>query len=232
MTKTVVITGANRGIGFEMVKCYLANAEWQIIAACRTPDKATELQKLAEATDGDIEIVRLDVANAASVAAFAQAIGDRTIDVLINNAGVIGGDHQSLGNIDYDAWMETLAINTLGPIRVTEALIDNVRKSENGKIVAISSQLGAMQFQTQGRFAYNSSKAALNRAMTLLASQLRSENIIVAMYHPGWVQTDMGGQQADITPPESAKSLHQCFEKLSLADTGKFFKWNGEPHAW
>lgn len=232
MTKTVVITGANRGIGFELVKCYLANGDWQIIAACRTPEKATALQTLADATDGDIEIVQLDVASASSVSEFAKTIGDRKIDALINNAGVIGGDHQSLGDIDYDEWMETLAINTLGPVRVTEALIDNIRRSENGKIVAISSQLGAMQYQTQGRFAYNSSKAALNRAMTLLAGQLRSENIIVAMYHPGWVQTDMGGQQADITPPESAKSLHQCFEKLTLADTGKFFKWNGEPHAW
>lgn len=232
MTKTVVITGPNRGIGFELVKCYLANGDWQIIAACRTPEKATALQTLADATDGDIEIVQLDVASASSVAEFAKIIGDRKIDALINNAGVIGGDHQSLGDIDYDEWMETLAINTLGPVRVTEALIDNIRRSENGKIVAISSQLGAMQYQTQGRFAYNSSKAALNRAMTLLAGQLRSENIIVAMYHPGWVQTDMGGQQADITPPESAKSLYQCFEKLTLADTGKFFKWNGEPHAW
>lgn len=232
MTKTVVITGANRGIGFELVKCYLANGDWHIIAACRSPESAKALNSLADATDGDIEIVQLDVANADSVAAFASAIGDRKIDVLVNNAGVIGGDHQSLGDIDYDEWMETLAINTLGPVRVTEALIGNIRKSDNGKIVAISSQLGAMQYQTQGRFAYNTSKAALNRAMTLLASQLRSANIIVAMYHPGWVQTDMGGQQADITPPESANSLFQCFEKLVLADTGKFFKWNGEPHAW
>ncbi|MCZ4272933.1 SDR family oxidoreductase [Maritalea porphyrae] len=232
MTKTVVITGANRGIGFELVKCYLANGDWQIIAACRTPQKATALNDLADATDGDIEVVQLDVSSAQSVEAFSKAIGDRPIDILVNNAGVIGGEHQSLGDIDYDEWMETLAINTLGPIRVTEALIENIRKSKNGKIVAISSQLGAMQYQTQGRFAYNSSKAALNRTMTLLANQLRAENIAVAMYHPGWVQTDMGGQAADITPPQSASGLYQCFEKLSLADSGKFFKWNGEPHAW
>lgn len=231
MTKTVVISGANRGIGFEMVKCYLASRDWHIIAACRSPQSADELNALAKA-NSNIEVLQLDVADAKSVADFANTVGDRTVDLLINNAGVIGGDHQSLGDIDYDEWMQTLAINTLGPVRVTEALIDNVRQSENGKIVAISSQLGAMQYQTQGRFGYNSSKAGLNRNMTLLASQLRTDKIAVAMYHPGWVQTDMGGQEADITPSESAKALVKCFDELTLAGSGKFFKWNGEPHVW
>jgi len=231
MPKTVVITGANRGIGFEMVKCYLNEGQWHIIATCRSPEVADDLNTLAD-ENANIEIIKLDVSDAVSVFEFAKSVGNRPVDLLINNAGVIGGDHQSLGDIDYDEWMQTLAINTLGPIRVTEALIDNVRKAENGKIVAISSQLGAMQYQTQGRFAYNSSKAGLNRNMTLLASQLRADKIAVAMYHPGWVQTDMGGSSADITPPESAASLVKCFNKLTLADSGKFFKWNGETHAW
>lgn len=232
MTRTVVITGANRGIGLELVKCYLASGDWKIIAACRSPEKADALRDLAEKCDGDIQIAQLDIGDGNSIAAFAQQIGDQTVDLLINNAGIIGGDAQSLGEIDYQAWMETLAINTLGPVRVTEALLKNIKQSSNGKIVSISSQLGAMQYQTIGRFAYNSSKAALNRCVTLLANQLRADKIAVATYHPGWVKTDMGGDAADITPEESANGLYKCFEELDMAKTGKFFKWNGEPHVW
>jgi NAD(P)-dependent dehydrogenase (short-subunit alcohol dehydrogenase family) len=232
MSKTVVITGANRGIGFELIKCYLAAGDWKIIATCRSPQSAEQLHALADLSRGSLEILPLDVSDGSSVSNFAQQIGDQTIDLLINNAGVIGGEAQSLGEIDYQEWMETLAINTLGPVRVTEAILNNIKQSDNGKIVSISSQLGAMQYQTIGRFAYNSSKAALNRCVTLLANQLRADKIAVATYHPGWVKTDMGGDAADISPEESAKGLFQCFEGLTMANTGKFFKWNGEPHVW
>ena len=231
MTKTVVITGANRGIGLELVRCYLNDGGWQVIASCRNPDGADALKALS-ANNAQLEIAQLDVSDAGSIAAFKTELGARTIDVLVNNAGIIGGDKQSFGSIDYDDWMHTILVNSLSPIRVTEALIDNVRQSENGKIVSISSQLGAMQYQTRGRYAYNTSKAALNRALTLLANELRAENIAVGMYHPGWVQTDMGGAAADITPPESAAGLFNCFNALSLETTGEFKNWNGTTHAW
>ena len=231
MTRTVVITGANRGIGLELVKCYLNDGGWQVVATCRSPEAATALKNL-QSENNALEVEALDISDAASIGAFKSIVGDRTIDVLVNNAGIMGGDRQSFGAIDYDAWMHTLLVNSLSPIRVAEALIDNVRKSDDGKIVSISSQLGAMQYQTLGRYAYNSSKAALNRALTLLANELREEGIAVGMYHPGWVQTDMGGSAADITPEESANGLFNCFTKLSVQKTGEFLKWNGETHAW
>ncbi len=231
MTQTVVITGSNRGIGLELVKCYLSANDWNIVAACRTPDKADALKSLA-AENQNIEIVELDVSNAKSVTNFAKNVGERIIDVLVNNAGVIGGDHQSFGEVDYDAWMETFAINTLGPIRVSQALIDNVRKSENGKILTISSQMGALSRQSRGMYGYRSTKAAVNKAMQTLSVELHDEKIAVALFHPGWVKTDMGGGSAEITPQESAAGLFNCFNKLNMTDSGKFFKWNGEPHAW
>jgi len=231
MTKTVVITGANRGIGFELVKCYLGSDEWNVIAACRSPQSADALNALAQ-TSSAISVAELDVSDAASVTNFAKTVGEQSIDILVNNAGVIGGDNQSLGSIDYDEWMQTLAINTLGPIRVTEALLANLKSAGSAKIATVSSQLGAMQYDTIGRFGYNSSKAGVNRTMTLLANQLRDNQIAVGMYHPGWVQTDMGGSAADITPAQSAAGLFDCFNRLSLADSGKFYNWNGEPHAW
>jgi len=231
VTKTVVITGANRGIGFEMVKCYLSSGQWHVVAACRTPNSATVLNELAK-DNSALDILQLDVANAASVKQFKNQMGDRTVDLLVNNAGVIGGDRQAFGDIDYDEWIETFTINSLGPIRVAEALIGNVRKAEIGKIVTISSQMGALSRESRGSYAYRSTKAAVNKAMHTLSVELKEENIAVALYHPGWVQTDMGGPKAEITPVQSAEGLVSCFEKLTITDTGKFFKWNGEPHAW
>ncbi|MGJ8529704.1 SDR family oxidoreductase [Maritalea sp.] len=231
MTQTVVITGANRGIGLELVKCYLGDGDWHIVATCRTPEKADALKSLAD-DNPNVEIATLDVSNGASVANFAKYIGNKTVDVLVNNAGVIGGDHQSFGDIDFDAWIETFTINTLGPVRVSQALIENVRKSDNGKIVTISSQMGALGRESRGSYAYRSTKAAVNKAMQTLSVELRDENIAVTLYHPGWVKTDMGGSGAEITPQESAAGLFKCFSQLTLANSGKFFKWNGEPHVW
>ncbi len=228
---TVLITGANRGIGLELVRQY-ADAGDTVLACCRTPTEAKDLQALAAEHDARVSIHQLDVTDPESVNALREDIGDQPIDILINNAGVIGGDQQSAFDMDYDNWQDALAVNTIGPFRVVEALIDAVRKSANPKIITVSSQMGALSRKSKGSYAYRSSKAAVNKVMHVLAEDLRDEEIIVCPVHPGWVQTQMGGPNAEITPEESASGLRKWIAGLTLADSGQFFKWNGERHEW
>lgn len=229
--QTTLITGANRGIGLEVTRRF-SDAGWHVIACCREPFRAKELTALAEAADGRIEILPLNVTDEASVRALEATIKGRKIDVLLNNAGIIGGDHQSAFDMNYDVWLETLKVNTIAPFRMAEALIDNLRLSGDPRIVNISSQMGALSRRSSGSYAYRSSKAALNKVMQVLAEDLRSENIIVSLVHPGWVRTDMGGPSADISVVESGEGIFSLITKLQMADSGKFFKWNGEEHRW
>jgi NAD(P)-dependent dehydrogenase (short-subunit alcohol dehydrogenase family) len=138
---TVLVTGANRGIGFEFVRQY-ANDGARVVACARRPNDAKELLDLAAAASGRVAVHELDVASAKSVANLAAELALQPIDILINNAGVYGGTHQQPGDIDYDAWMRTLSVNTLGPVRVTEALRPNLTKGREKKIVAITSGMG------------------------------------------------------------------------------------------
>ena len=150
----------------------------------------------------------MDVGEGASIAAAAKAVGDAPIDVLINNAGVLGGNPQTLDSIDFDAWFDAL------------------------KIMTITSQLAASTWPFGGTYAYASAKAGVNKVMQTLAKDLKGDNIAVSMIHPGWVKTDMGGAGADITPEESASGIKSVIDGLGVGDSGKFYKWNGDIHAW
>lgn len=232
MTKTVLITGANRGIGLELVKRYLQEADWQVIATCRQPENAVELKQLVASSSNRLKILPLEVTDSASVLRISNELKDATIDVLINNAGIYNDKGQKFGAINYDNWAEAFNVNTLGPMRVTEALFDTLKRAKLAKIITISSQMGALGRKATGSFAYRSSKAAVNKAMQTLAYEIEQEDMMVALFHPGWVQTDMGGSEAEITPEESAASIFNTIDQLSKADNGKFFKWNGEIHPW
>lgn len=223
---TIVITGASRGIGRELASQYAAQGA-RVIATCRTQDAADAL-KAALGSDA-VTTPILDVSDGASVSAFASALGDTPIDVLINNAGVLG-DQFSFGNMDYDAWTNAFAINTLGPMRVTEALAGNL--VEGAKVITISSQMGSLLRDTQGSYPYRSTKAAVNKVVQLMAHDLKPRSITCITMHPGWVQTDMGGPSASITPEESASGIRNVIDGLTLAQTGSFIQWNGETHPW
>ena len=193
---STLITGANRGLGFEFARQYLADG-WQVYAACRNPQSASELRRLADASDDKLQILALDVIDPVSVQAAAAKLDGQTIDLLLNNAGIGGPRGQGVGNIDYEAWAKVLDVNTMGPLRVSEAFVDHVAQSERKLIVTITSGMGSLADNTSGgAYAYRSSKAAVNMVMRSLAIDLAPRGIACVVINPGWVLTDMGGPHA------------------------------------
>ena len=229
MRKTVVVTGAGRGIGRRLVELYLEAGD-QVVAGVRDPAAARELQQ--GSGGGDLEVCALDVRDGGSVRRLADALGVRPVDILINNAGVMGGDRQSLDDMDYDAWRDALEVNTLSPFRVTTALLPNLARSPQPKIITLTSQMGALSRNSPGVFAYRSSKAAANKVMQVMALELKARGMIVCPMHPGWVRTDMGGPTAAISVEESALGLLEVIDRLGLEDSGRFWTWDGVEHPW
>jgi len=224
----VLITGANRGIGLGLVKLF-ARDDWTVFAGARDPSAADELMQV----DGNVITLPLDVSDPASVAILSERLRGVEIDILIANAGIFGPRGLKIGELDYAAWAEVLAVNTLGPLRVAEAFLDHVRDGRERKIIAISSNMGSMTNNVAGgEYIYRSSKAALNAAMTSLAVDLRDEDITVAMLHPGWVQTEMGGPSAKISVDESVEGLYRAINGLEYENTGAFLDYQGEPLPW
>ncbi|MEM8766720.1 MAG: SDR family oxidoreductase [Pseudomonadota bacterium] len=226
---TVLITGANRGIGLEMVKLYAARGD-TVLACCRDKGAAEALA----AVEGNVEVIEVAVSQADSVAKLAADLGDRPIDLLINNAGMAGPayDQQNAYAMDFDGWAETFEVNTMAPVRVMQSLMGNLKASDDAKVVTITSQMGALSLDMPVAYAYCTSKAALNKFMKMAALELGKEGINVAVIHPGWVQTDMGGPNAEITPVESAEGIVNTIDGLNAETNGAFWKWNGEAHGW
>lgn len=230
--ETIVISGANRGIGLELVRRFLLAGK-HVVAGCRHPDHAEELRDLAD-TGGRLQILQLDVGDAGSVATFSKALKGQVVDVLVNNAGISGGKHQSLNDMDYAAWLHTFEINTLAPFRLASTLLPNLKLSRRARIVTVSSQMGAFAMAEMGvgHYAYCSAKTAVSRTMQLLATELKADGIIVCPVHPGWVRTDMGGPNAEISVEESGGGLFRLIENLTLAQSGRFWRWDGSEHPW
>lgn len=229
---TVLVTGANRGLGLEFARQYAA-AGWQVIAACRAPDAATDLHGLAAESGGRIRVIEMNVTDTASVRAAAATLKGEAIDLLLNNAGVGGPPGQQLGNLDYAAWARVLDINSLGPMRVVEAFLENVAKSGLKQIVTITSGMGSIEDNTSGgRYAYRSSKAAVNMVMKSLSVDLAPRGITCVVMNPGWVRTDMGGSGGKLSPAESIKAMRSVIATLKPEDSGKFLNYTGKPYAW
>jgi len=226
---TVFITGANKGIGLELCRHYASQGSL-VFASCRDMAKSEQLEQI----EGRLEILELDVSVPASVAGITEIIGTQPVDLLINNAGIMGPDtsDQTAVNMDFEGWAETFAVNTMGPIRVMQALLPNLKSGSNPRVVNITSQMGAISLDMPLAFAYCSSKAALNKFTRLAAGSLAEEGIAVCLIHPGWVKTDMGGEGAEITPVQSAAGIAETIESLNKNTTGSFWKWNGELHEW
>jgi NAD(P)-dependent dehydrogenase (short-subunit alcohol dehydrogenase family) len=232
MMPSTLITGANRGLGLEFARQYLADG-WQVYAACRDPSSAFELGHVADGSGGRLQVLSLDVTDLASVMAAALELRGKPIDLLLNNAGVGGPRGQTIGNIDYETWGHVLDVNTLGPMRVAEAFVDNVAQSERKLIVTITSGMGSITDNTSGgAFAYRSSKAAVNMVMRSLAIDLAPRGITCVVINPGWVQTDMGGQHARLTTSESVAAMRHLIDKLGPAESGKFFNYDAREYAW
>lgn len=229
---TVLITGANRGIGFQMASRYAARGD-RVLACCRTPNQASQLRQLATA-NSNVAVHALHPSVADSVAAAAKAIGNDPIDILINNAGAAGPapQAQSLANMDFDGWAETFAVNTMAPLRVLQAFRNNLKQGKNARAVTITSQMGAIAYPAPVMYAYCASKAAVNKVMKMASLELGKEGISVALIHPGWVRTDMGGPSAEISPEESATGIMKVIDELTPEKNGNFYKWNGEVHPW
>lgn len=218
-----LVTACNRGIGFELARAALARG-WTVYGSVRTEELARET---ASRLDGDFRPLVFDVTDHARVHAVAASL-DNALDLLINNAGIISPERQSPLDMDFDGFAETLKVNTLAPLAVSQAFLPLLRKSDNGRILTISSQMAWMGYRKSDTLAYRASKAAVNKVMQGLATELEPSNIPVALLDPGWVRTDMGGPQADNDPVAVAVGILEVAERLTLANTGKFFKWSGE----
>jgi len=229
---TVLVTGANRGLGLEFARQYAADG-WKVYAACRDPDAATELGQLAARSGGAIRVLAVEVTDTASVRTAAESLAGDPIDVLINNAGVGSPKSQRLGSLDYAAWARVLDVNTLGPMRVVEAFLDSIAKGRDRKIVTLTSAMGSIGDNASGgSYAYRSSKAAVNIVMKSLSIDLAPRGITCVVVHPGWVRTAMGGPDGKLTPTESVAALRRLIAGLQPEDTGRFFNYDGKIYPW
>jgi len=228
---TVLVTGANRGIGLALTTAYAQRGD-TVFACCREPGQAAQLQALAKSHAVTVLALRVD--DAESVAALANQLSDLALDVLVNNAGVAGGplERQTAVAIDFGAWAKAFAVNTMGPVRVMQALLPQLQRAHAPKVMSITSQLGALSLDLTVAHGYSATKAALNKFMRLAAIDLKPQGIAVGVVHPGWVQTDMGGPGAHITPAASAAGLVKVIDTLTLETTGRFWKWDGSLHEW
>jgi NAD(P)-dependent dehydrogenase (short-subunit alcohol dehydrogenase family) len=230
--RNMLVTGANRGLGLEFARQYAADG-WKVYAACRDPDAARELVQLAAESGGAIRVLALEVTDAASVRAAAQSLAGDPIDLLVNNAGVGSPKKQRLGSLDYAAWAQVLDVNTLGPMRVVEAFLDNIANGSDRQIVTLTSAMGSIADNASGgSYAYRSSKAAVNIVMKSLSIDLAPRGISCVVVHPGWVRTAMGGPDGKLTPAESVTALRRLIAGLKPQDTGRFFNYDGKPYPW
>jgi NAD(P)-dependent dehydrogenase (short-subunit alcohol dehydrogenase family) len=225
---TVLITGANRGLGLEYARQY-ADDGWRVIATCRDPEKAMELASLR----GQVEIHALDIGNHGKIMSLADSLRKDAIDLLLNNAGIFGPRPSQLGHIEYDTWEEVIRINVMSPLKVCESFIAHVAASELKKIAIMSSKMGSMDDNNSGgSYVYRSAKAALNAIMKSLSVDLRPRGVSVAILHPGWVRTDMGGPSGLIDAPESVNGLRQVIESLNPENSGRFYNYDGSEIPW
>jgi len=229
---SALITGANRGLGLEFSRQYFADG-WRVYAACRDPASASELRRLAAGSDDKLRILAMEVTDSASIHAAATQLDGQAIDLLLNNAGIIGPRGQTIGNIDYEAWANVLAVNTMGPMRVSEAFVEHVARSEQKLIVTLTSGMGSIADNTSGgSILYRSSKAAVNMVMRSLAIDLAPRGITCVVINPGWVRTDMGGMNATLDPSESISRMRRVIATLGPELSGKFFNHTGREYPW
>jgi NAD(P)-dependent dehydrogenase (short-subunit alcohol dehydrogenase family) len=231
----ILITGSNRGIGLEWVRQY-AEENWKVFATCRYPSEAEALHALTKKYS-NICIHRLDITKSDEINAFAVEMLNIPIDILVNNAGVYLEKYWDVNlmkrSINYEDWEYTFRVNTLGPVRITGALIDNIALSEKRLVVITSTHMASISdIAEPGAYYYRSTKAALNAAMEGIASELRRRDIGLLILHPGHVKTRMGGPGTDLLPKDSVRGMRKLIERFEMEYTGCFYKYDGTRMPW
>ena len=238
---SVLITGANRGLGLEFTRQYLKDG-WEVHAFCRQSDKAAELSAMVTDSRGNIHLREMDIGNKEQIEAAAKELKNLPIDLLINNAGIADGygrgvyemkEDPDIQNYDFAFWEEMMRINTLAPAKIIGAFLENIRAGRQKKIASLSSGLGSItNLSWAGKYGYCASKAGLNMVSKGLAEWLKSENIIVISLSPGWTRTAMGGPHATNSAEESVSGMRHVISGLTLAETGRFWNFDGEELPW
>jgi NAD(P)-dependent dehydrogenase (short-subunit alcohol dehydrogenase family) len=225
---SVLITGANRGLGLGLARAYLEDG-WQVIAAAR--QSSAELDALQ---NGSLDIRQVDLCDDEQLAALATSLAEHPVDVLINNAGRMAlPKHQGLGHFDRGLWHDLFDINLFTPMRLAELFAGHLERSGRGRVVTISSPLGSIgQNDDGGLYAYRASKAGVNAIMKSLAADLADRGIIALALSPGWVRTDMGGPRADLEVETSVRGMKKVIDALRPEDSGKFMAWDGRELPW
>ncbi len=221
---TVLVTGAARGLGLDFTRQYVAKG-WKVIACARKPEALKLL-------GGDVQSHKLEVTDYAAVTALANTLSGEAIDVLICNAGIAGREATVLGSIDPNVWRQTFEVNTLAPLMMAEAFVEHVARSQQKKLIAISSRLGSITHATNGRYAYRASKTALNMEWKGLSIDTAAKGLICVVMHPGWVQTDMGGSAAPLTIDQSVPAMVKVIDGLTPEQNGHFINYDGSEIAW
>jgi NAD(P)-dependent dehydrogenase (short-subunit alcohol dehydrogenase family) len=222
---TILITGAGRGLGLELAR-HFVDLGWETLGTVR------DLAKGAAMPRGS-QTFLCDVTDRSSLGRLARDLKGKPVDVLFCNAGMYGKRQQTVGNVDYDLWPEVMRVNVFAPMACVDALVDNVAASDRRQIVMMSSRMGSIgENAAGGEVVYRSSKAALNAVTRSLSIDLKPRGITLAAVHPGWVQTDMGGPKATLTPAESIAGLAQVVLGLTPEKTGRFFNYDGTEIAW
>ena len=221
---TILITGAGRGLGAERANQYQKNG-WRVIATARDPAHLDDC--------ANYQCEQLDVDDPISIQSLANSLKDIPIDILLNNAGINRSLDVKFGGFNYDSWLEEYRVNALAPLRVTEVLVEQVARSKRKLIVFISSKTGSNALNNSGGSpGYRASKAALNSAVRSIAVELSPLGITCVLMHPGWVQTDMGGTDADLDIPTSIQSVRQVIEGITPVDNGRFLNYDGSDIPW
>lgn len=236
---SVLITGANRGLGLELARQYAADG-CRVFAVCRDPATAAKLRALAAQHPGQVTVHRADMQDFASIDALAQEMRGEPIDLLLNNAGIMeNGADMPFGKLDYALWERTFRTNTLAPAKMTQSFVPNLEKGTRKLVVTLSSGLASMADNTDGKrlkpgglYLYRTSKAAMNMTMRNLSFPLKAKGIASIVISPGHVRTDMGGPTAALGIEESITSVRKVLAGITLADTGKFFFYDGREYPW
>ena len=232
MMKKILVTGANRGLGLGLVKKFLKNNE-KVICTTRNISKSKELILCKEKYNYNLEICELDLLDKDSPNILSNFLGDETIDLFINNAGVIGHSAQHFKSVSLNHWLEVLKVNLIAPLLITQSIIKNIEKSSERKIYFISSKVGSIEDnKSGGMYIYRSSKTALNQVVKSLSIDLKPLGISVISLHPGWVRTEMGGPNALISVEESVNGMVDVISNTSIINSGQFINYDGTRLPW
>ena len=228
---TILITGANRGIGLELTRQFAAD-DWTVLACCRNPDAAAELQMLSERNSA-LELHALDVTDYQQMAALSAELQDRPLDILLSNAGIYGPRGANFGDVDAAAWREVLEVNSIAPLMLVQAFVEQVAASQQKLVAVISSKMGSIADNgSGGSYIYRSSKTMVNLVVKNLSIDLAGRGISAITLHPGWVKTEMGGTNAEVGADESAAGLKAILQSAGPAQNGHFIEFNGDPIPW